>query len=108
MLDKSRITAAIWPWGTDKREQMEQAAEDIVEIGYSTFESVKAAIYAYDLDIKAYKEVLTQYNLKPVSFYFHLPESVGYNGPLCEELDKAPLSNKESAKNNYDFIVANC
>ena len=25
-MDKSRITAAIWPWGTDTREQMEEAA----------------------------------------------------------------------------------
>ncbi|MBQ7921637.1 MAG: sugar phosphate isomerase/epimerase [Clostridia bacterium] len=69
---KSRITAAIWPWGTDTREQMETAAAAVSKIGYENFESVKAAIYAYDLDIKAYKEVLDKNNLKAVSFYIHL------------------------------------
>ncbi|MBQ8249515.1 MAG: TIM barrel protein [Clostridia bacterium] len=71
---KSRITAAIWPWGTDTREQMETAAAAVSKIGYEQFESVKAAIYAFDLDIKAYKEVLERYNLNPASFYFHIPE----------------------------------
>ena len=58
---KSRITAAIWPWGTETREQMETAAAAVSKIGYENFESVKAAIYAYDLDLKAYKEVLDKY-----------------------------------------------
>lgn len=69
---KSRITAAIWPWGTKTREQMETAAAAISKIGYEKFESVKAALYAYDLDVKAYKEVLNRYNLKAESFYFNL------------------------------------
>ena len=63
MLDKTRITAAIWPWGTETREQMEQAAKDVTEIGYRSFESVKAAIYAYNLDLKAYKEVRIYRNI---------------------------------------------
>lgn len=87
MLDKSRITAAIWPWGTETREQMEQAAKDVTEIGYRSFESVKAAIYAYNLDLKAYKEVLKKYNLKPVSFYFHLP-GFGEEESVFSTLDK--------------------
>ena len=70
-MDASRITAAIWPWGTSTREQMVTAAQEVTAIGYKTFESVKAAIYAYDLDLAAYKEVLDKYDLKPVSFYFH-------------------------------------
>ena len=69
---KSRLTAAIWPWGTETREQMETAAAAVSQIGYEKFESVKAAIYAFDLDIKAYKAVLDRYNLKAASFYFHL------------------------------------
>ncbi len=71
-MTKSRITAAIWPWGTQTREQMETAAAAVSKIGYENFESVKAAIYAYDLDIKAYKEVIERNNLKAASFYFHL------------------------------------
>jgi len=87
MLDKSRITAAIWPWGTTTREQMEQAAKDVTEIGYRSFESVKAAIYAYDLDLKAYREVLNRFNLAPVSFYFHLPP-YGEEDSIFSTLDK--------------------
>ena len=91
MLDKSRITAAIWPWGTGTRDQMEQAAKDVTEIGYKSFESVKAAIYAYDLDLAAYRDVLDRYGLKPVSFYFHLPaygeENEGIFATLEKELE---------------------
>ena len=87
MLDKSRITAAIWTWGTSKREQMEQAAKEITEIGYRSFESIKAAIYAYDLDLDAYRDVLNRYNLKPVSFYFHLP-AFGAEDEVFSTLDK--------------------
>ncbi len=72
-MDTSKITASIWPWGTQTREQMELAAKEISEIGYHNFESVKAAIYAYDMDLAAYKEVCNRYDVKPVSFYFHLP-----------------------------------
>lgn len=71
--EQSRITAAIWPWGTKTREQMELAAKEVSEIGYHSFESVKKAIYAYDMNLADYREVLNRYDLKPVSFYFHLP-----------------------------------
>ena len=90
MLDKTRITAAIWTWGTGAREQMELAAKEVTEIGYRSFESIKAAIYAYDLDLKAYKAVLDKYNIKPVSFYFHLPafgEEEGIFATLEKELE---------------------
>lgn len=69
-----RFCYAIWPWGTETREQMVSAAQDITDVGFHQFESVKAAIYAYDMDIDAYSEVLKKYDLKPVSFYFHLPQ----------------------------------
>ena len=72
-MKKSQITYAVWPWGTKTREQAAEAAKDVTAIGYTTFESVKAAAYAFDLDAKAYKEFLAPYGLKPVSFYFHLP-----------------------------------
>lgn len=74
-MDVSRITAAIWPWGTTTREQMEIAAKEVSEIGYKSFESVKQAIYAFDMDLAAYKEVLKRYDLNPVSFYFHVPRN---------------------------------
>jgi len=87
MLDKTRITAAIWTWGTSAREQMVTAAKEITEIGYRSFESIKAAIYAYDLDLAAYKAVLEEYNVKPVSFYFHLP-AYGEEESIFSTLDK--------------------
>ena len=86
-MDKSRITAAIWTWGTDKREQMVTAAKEVTEIGYTSFESVKAAIYAFDLDLAAYKEVLNRYNLWPASFYFHFPGE-GEDEKIFANIDK--------------------
>ena len=38
---------------------------------------------------------------------FDILKKAGYDGPLCEEIDIAPVSNKESALNNYNYIVAN-
>ena len=86
-MDKSRITAAIWPWGVDTPEQMEQAAKEITEIGYTSFESVKQAIYAYNLDLPAYKDVLGRYGIIPASFYFHLP-AFGEEETIFETLDR--------------------
>lgn len=86
----ARITASIWPWGTETRAQMEKAAKEVHEIGYQTFESVKAAIYAFDMDLGAYREVLDRYQLKPVSFYFHLPVFEGeetFFSKINEELE---------------------
>ena len=93
-MDKSRITAAIWPWGTEKREQMETAAKEVTEIGYTSFESVKAAIYAYELDLEAYRAVCSKYGLKPVSFYFHLP-AYGKDDTIFNTLEK-----------EFEFIAA--
>ncbi len=87
MLDRKRITAAIWTWGTENREQMEKAAKEITAIGYTSFESVKAAIYAFDLDLEAYQEVLDRYGLKPVSFYYHFPP-FGQEDEIFKNLDK--------------------
>ena len=38
---------------------------------------------------------------------FDVLKEAGYDGPLCEELDKAPVSNEETAKNNYEFLLNN-
>lgn len=86
-MDKSQIAAAIWPWGTTTREEMETAAKEVSAIGYKSFESVKPAIYAYDLDINAYREVLKRYDLKPVSFYYHLG-NVGEEAGIFANLEK--------------------
>ena len=38
---------------------------------------------------------------------FDVLKSVNYDGPLCVELDKAPISNAESARNNYFYVLNN-
>jgi len=72
-MKKSQICYATWVWGTKTREQAELAAKEVTEIGYKQFESVKAAMYAYDLNVEEYKAMLAKYDLKPTSFYFHIP-----------------------------------
>ncbi len=86
-MKKSQITYAIWPWGTQTREQAIEAARDVTSIGYKSFESVKSALYAFDLDHKEYSEMLDSYGLKAVSFYFHIP-AIGEEEKLFGNLDK--------------------
>jgi len=38
---------------------------------------------------------------------FDILKGVGYDGPLCEELDRAPINNALSAKNNFEYILKN-
>ena len=85
-MKKSQITYAIWPWGTQTREQAVEAARDVTSIGYKYFESVKGAMYAYDLDHKEYKRMLDSYGLQAVSFYFHIPD-IGEEEQLFGNLD---------------------
>lgn len=86
MVEQARITAAIWTWGTETREQMETAAREVSQIGYKSFESIKSAIHAFDMDLEAYRDVLQRYDLTPVSFYYHLP-SAGEESTLFETLE---------------------
>lgn len=86
-MKKSQFTCAIWPWGTQTKEQAVEAAKDVTEIGYTAFESVKMAMYAYDLNYKEYKDMLNSYGLKAVSFYFHIPP-VGQEEILFGNLEK--------------------
>ncbi len=86
-MKKSQITYAIWPWGTQTREQAEEAARDVSLTGYKSFESVKSALYAFDLNIEEYMAMLNSYGLKAVSFYFHIP-AIGDEERLFGNLDK--------------------
>ena len=71
-MKKSQLAYAIWPWGTETREEAILAAKEISEIGFTQFESVAQALYAYDFDLEGYKSMLDSYGLKPTSFYFSL------------------------------------
>lgn len=70
---RSRITAAIWRWGTETPEQIIQAVKEISEVGYRLFESTKASIYAFDMKLEPYREIMKEFDVAPASFYFHLP-----------------------------------
>ena len=72
-MKKNQMTYAIWPWGTKTKEQAELSAKEITDIGYHSFESVKNAMYAYDLNSSEYKKMLQKYDLKAQSFYFSIP-----------------------------------
>ena len=86
-MKKSQLMCAIWPWGTGAREEMETALTEIVPIGFKSFESVRAAIYAFNNDVDAYKEVLNRHGVEAGSFYFHIPYYGGENG-LFDTLER--------------------
>ena len=116
-MKKSQITYAVWPWGTKTREQAVEAARDITEIGYTAFESVKAAMYAFDLNAGEYKAMLDSYGLRAVSFYFHLPD-VGDEEPDLDldsgfdaefnpdEFEPEDEPEEDSAANEINEIIA--
>ncbi len=63
---------AQWPWGVNSKEEFIQSCKDINEVGFSYFESVKAFINVFQNDIDDFLAISAEYNIKPVSFYFHL------------------------------------
>lgn len=63
---------AQWPWGVKSKEDFIQSCKDLQEVGFSCFESVKAFINVFLDDVDEFNDLAAQYNLKPVSFYFHL------------------------------------
>ena len=67
-----RLVATVWPWGVNTREAAELASREVSEIGYKNIESTKATMYAFDLDHRAYADMLSRYGQRAVSFYFHI------------------------------------
>ena len=84
---KERLTATTWPWGMQTKEQIELGISEVSKIGYKLFETVKGAIYAYDFNLNAFKEVINKYGVKPVSFYYVIPEK-GQENDLFKNIDK--------------------
>lgn len=71
-MDKSKIAYAIWPWGAGKQEQIETAAREVAEAGYTRVECAKDVMYTFDWNLEAYKEMMDRYNIKTISFFFGL------------------------------------
>lgn len=67
---KAKLAYAIWPWGLSTREQMITAIREIKEVGYRYFESVQKAVELFKGDSKAFKDIVEEYQVYPVSFYF--------------------------------------
>lgn len=90
-MNDAKLTCAIWPWGLATKDQMIQALKDVSEIGYTTFESVKAAINVFNGNAHEFKSIVEEYGVKPVSFYFH------FTGDDREDVD--------DLQNKLDFLV---
>lgn len=73
-MNMEKLTCAIWPWGVETKEQYIEALEDIVPIGYKSFESVKKALYVFPDDPDELWRIADHYGVQPVSFYFHLTD----------------------------------
>lgn len=71
-MGKAKLAYTVWQWGTDTKEQFISALEDIVSVGYDTFESVRAAIDVFEAKPEPFLALCEEYGAKPNGFYFHL------------------------------------
>lgn len=69
-MGKAKLAYAIWPWRLEEKGQMVQALKDVKAIGYNAFESVESAIDLFGNNAKEFREVVAEYDVWPVSFYF--------------------------------------
>lgn len=69
---KNQFAYAQWPWGTKTREEFIQSCADMSSVGFKYFESVRAFIDTFINDFADFKAITDEYNVHPVSFYFHL------------------------------------
>ena len=68
----AQFAYAQWPWGTETKEQFIQSCKDLSDVGFKYFESVKTFIDTFIDDIAGFKAIADEYDLRPISFYFHL------------------------------------
>lgn len=68
----AKFAYAQWPWGTSSKEEFIQSCKDLSNVGFEYFESVKDFINTFKGDIAEFKAITEEYNLRPISFYFHL------------------------------------
>jgi len=90
---KAKLAYAIWPWGLSSREQTITAIREIKEIGFKYFESVQNAIELFNGDLPAFKRIVDDYTVYPVSFYFYM------RGDQKQDVEKL--------KTGLDFMAAN-
>lgn len=82
----AKFAYAQWPWGATTKEEFINACKDLSEVGFEYFESVKTFIDTFKDDINEFKGITEEYNLRPISFYFHL--SGDHAADIAELKDK--------------------
>jgi inosose dehydratase len=68
----AKLAYAQWVWGTNSQEQFITSCKELSSLGYKYFESVRAFIDTFKGDREAFKAITDEYDLHPISFYFHL------------------------------------
>lgn len=89
----AKLAYAIWPWGLANREQMAAAIRDIKEVGFRYFESVQKAVELFKDDLKAFTDITAEYQVYPISFYFHMRGVAGQDIEILRQ--------------SLDFMAAN-
>ncbi len=90
---KAKLAYAIWPWGTETREQLIAGVADVKAVGFTYFESVVSLIDTFRDRVDEFKAIMDQYEVFPVSFYFW--QRGDYDADV------------NSVKNGLDFLAAN-
>ena len=68
----AKLAYAQWPWGAETKEQFVQSCKELSSLGYTYFESVRGFIDTFSGDVQGFLSLTETYNLRPISFYFHL------------------------------------
>lgn len=89
----AKFACAQWPWGVETKEQFIQSCKDMSEVGYEYFESVKTFIDTFKDNPVEFKSICNDYNMHPISFYFHL---------TCDR-----QADIEELKRKIDFVADN-
>lgn len=89
----AKLAYAMWPWGTQTKEELISGITDIKSVGYTYFESVVSLVDTFRERVDEFKAIIEQYQVFPVSFYFW------QRGDVEADI--------ESVRCSLDFLAAN-
>lgn len=92
-MSMEKLAYAVWPWGVTEKEQMVKALKEVRDVGFTLFESTAATIDLFRDDLKGFQDIVNEYQVKPISFYF-----------WCRGTKE---ENVETVRSSLDFLVAN-
>ena len=90
---KTKLAYAIWPWGLKERDQMVTAIKEIKEAGFRYFESVQNTVELFKEDLPAFKKIVEECQIYPISFYFWMRGD--------------PKQDVETLRASLEFMAAN-